>query len=635
MASEDVKADTDWPEGPITKNTVWTLKGSPYIVDGMVTVEEDVKLTIKPGVEVYFNSEDDANYAEYGIAVQGELNAKDVLFTKHPDNTQDTAWAGISFEGTSDIDFESNEVSSAQIGIYIVDSYDITISNSKVTGCLDAGILVDYGSTQSYEIDILGSTIKANLNAGVVFHSVYDSQISDCDVSENIVTNVLLDSIGKGIITHDILLSDNLIQSYESTWYFTSNGIEIYGASDIVIEECTILENNQFGIYVSDSELTVSETEIAYSTHHYGIFAWSTQLTLLGNNFHDNGHSLWAAGGCAVFSSGNSFKDDYKSVVVYHSRLYMEYDNIIKVMHGVSAYYDTSVTIYDCVLKGSVDSGVGIMLSEAVKLRVTESKISDFFYGVMVGNTPETYIKDNVFVHNRNVAISVGTNFMDITVNIESNLINQGGGGIFIGGGLFNVHCTGEIIKDNIINNVEYGIWVNYCTIPIENNQVNHASLYGIQIKTASPSVRNNVVRNSFIGIYVEWWSYPEIFQNNINNCQWGIYVGFMSEAYIAGNRISVGNVGIVCDAGCYISARLNYIRGMRYQGIVVYLGSADISNNVIRNCMEGIYFYRSFGSVTGNVITHCDVGLVVHSSKVSIKSNTFRKNKTDIRFIT
>ncbi|UCG69613.1 MAG: right-handed parallel beta-helix repeat-containing protein, partial [Thermoplasmata archaeon] len=318
LESEEVKADTDWPEGPIGENTVWTQKDSPYNVDGIVTVEKKAKLTVEPGVEVRFNSQNDVNYAEYGIIVKGEMDANSATFTRHPDNSYDVAWAGITFEeskktsdmssctieyadsgvhtmggsrldfvdstilmgnygifveDSSGLDLLGNEVSQAQIGIYIVDSHDIIVEDSSVTECLDTGILVDLGVGQSYDIRILNSDVKANQVTGVEFRAVYDSEISNCDISENIVTNVLLNSKGKFTYTHDVLLSNNLIKSYESTWYFTSNGIEIYGGSDIEVVGCTILENNMFGMYVSDTEVTVSETEIAYSTHHYGLFS--------------------------------------------------------------------------------------------------------------------------------------------------------------------------------------------------------------------------------------------------------------------------------------------------------------------------------------------------------------------------
>jgi parallel beta-helix repeat protein len=679
LDSENARADTEWPAGPITGNTVWTEEDSPYNVDGMVTVENNAKLKVEPGVEVRFNSENDPNYANYGIVVYGVMNAEDATFTRHPDNTYNVAWAGITFEEskkTSDVDsctieyadagvhtkegsrldftdsticwgnvgifieesselkLKGHEIYEAQIGIYIVDSQDITVEDATVIGCSDIGILVDYGESQSHDISILNSDVKANSVTGIEFRSVYDSEISNCDVSENIDRNILLISTDEETYTHHVLLSNNLIESYTSTWYFTSNGIEIYGGSDIEVFQCTILDNNMFGMYVSDTEVTVSETEIAYSTHHYGLFAWNTQLTLLNNNFHENSYSVWAAGGCAVFSSQNSYSLDFMSVVVHHSRLYMEYDIVKQSQQGVWAYDRSTVTLYGCRLKGSEISAIAIRLMNSDRLRMTECTVSHFYYGVQVGNTPETFIKDNVFLHNRNVGISIGTNFMDIRVRIESNLFNHGGGGILVSGGLYTVHCTGEIIKDNIFNNVEYGIWLHYCNVPVENNKINHASTYGIWIKVASPTVRYNSIRNSNIGIYVEWWSAPLLQNNKINNCLWGIYVAYQSQATIVGNQILTGDIGIACDIGCYVTVRWNYIQGFSEYGIIIYYAGADITGNVIRKCTNGIYFYMSYGSVTGNYIVQNEFGVTLHSSKVTVKSNTFRRNGTDIRVL-
>ncbi|WP_375446648.1 hypothetical protein, partial [uncultured Fibrella sp.] len=39
----------------ITTNTTWTKAGSPYQINGGITVSSNVTLTIAPGVEVQFN----------------------------------------------------------------------------------------------------------------------------------------------------------------------------------------------------------------------------------------------------------------------------------------------------------------------------------------------------------------------------------------------------------------------------------------------------------------------------------------------------------------------------------------------------------------------------------------------------
>ena len=51
-------ADTTIPGGLIDEDTVWTLSGSPYFIDGDVFLAEGVLLEIEPGVEVRFRGGD-------------------------------------------------------------------------------------------------------------------------------------------------------------------------------------------------------------------------------------------------------------------------------------------------------------------------------------------------------------------------------------------------------------------------------------------------------------------------------------------------------------------------------------------------------------------------------------------------
>jgi hypothetical protein len=80
--------------GPIITHTTWTLAGSPYIIDGDVTVNEGITLTIEPGVLITT-----ANYSH--LSVLGNLHAvgtisKPITFTA---NLSNGPWKGITFEG--------------------------------------------------------------------------------------------------------------------------------------------------------------------------------------------------------------------------------------------------------------------------------------------------------------------------------------------------------------------------------------------------------------------------------------------------------------------------------------------------------------------------------------------------------
>jgi len=46
-------ADTHIPAGNV--NGVWTIDGSPYIIDGEISIQQGDELTIEPGIQVIFS----------------------------------------------------------------------------------------------------------------------------------------------------------------------------------------------------------------------------------------------------------------------------------------------------------------------------------------------------------------------------------------------------------------------------------------------------------------------------------------------------------------------------------------------------------------------------------------------------
>ena len=93
--------------GTISSNTVWNASGNPYIVTGNIYINENVTLTINPGVIVKFNKDFD----RYDIWVDGTLRAVGtddsvITFTSNASNPGSEDWGGIKFETTAeDYDF--------------------------------------------------------------------------------------------------------------------------------------------------------------------------------------------------------------------------------------------------------------------------------------------------------------------------------------------------------------------------------------------------------------------------------------------------------------------------------------------------------------------------------------------------
>lgn len=95
LCSVAVNVKAAFVSGSITTNTTWTLANSPYIVNGNLTVDSGVVLTIQPGVEVRVDS-------TYFFQVDGTLvaagtSADTIKFTSNSANPALHPWEGIRF----------------------------------------------------------------------------------------------------------------------------------------------------------------------------------------------------------------------------------------------------------------------------------------------------------------------------------------------------------------------------------------------------------------------------------------------------------------------------------------------------------------------------------------------------------
>jgi hypothetical protein len=90
----DLKVQTDIPEG--TVSGIWTRGGSPYYINGSVTIPNDSTLTIEPGVEIVF-------MGHYKLNVEGRLLAIGTKDDSIRFRAADTlaGWHGIRFQGTA------------------------------------------------------------------------------------------------------------------------------------------------------------------------------------------------------------------------------------------------------------------------------------------------------------------------------------------------------------------------------------------------------------------------------------------------------------------------------------------------------------------------------------------------------
>lgn len=162
LCSNFFGANATFVSGVISTNTTWTKANSPYIVNGNLTVDSAVTLTIEPGVEVRIDS-------SYSFYVNGRIIAvgtftDTISFTANSMNPIAHPWEGITFTLKS-------------------------VDTSKLQYCLFTHAIVSIYTTGA-KLKISNSTFKHN-NIGIHINSVPSFNYSDyiyinkCLITEN------------------------------------------------------------------------------------------------------------------------------------------------------------------------------------------------------------------------------------------------------------------------------------------------------------------------------------------------------------------------------------------------------------------------------------------------------------------
>lgn len=231
-------------------NTTWTSSGSPYILNGNVTVSSGVTLTVQPGVVVKLNG------ASRTITVNGTLSAVGsssarITFTSYQDDTVggdsngDGAattgavgqWYRIRLLGSSD----QNEL----------DFVDVRYGGGTITDNSAAVIDLTNGCA---EVSIFDSTIKTNKSPG------FRAFPSGSCTPGAVVKRATIEGNGAGAVVVDgfVDVDESLIKNNTRQGFYFGSSLGFTGpASSITDSEIT---GNNYGVYI----LMDSDVDVAY-----------------------------------------------------------------------------------------------------------------------------------------------------------------------------------------------------------------------------------------------------------------------------------------------------------------------------------------------------------------------------------
>ncbi len=275
-----VRAATTITGGNIINQT-WTAAGSPYVIQGDVTVPAGAYLTVQAGTTVQFASTDSQasgrNTSKVELTIKGTLtvsgtSSTPVTFAAQSGSSAST-WYGIVVESTAT---------------------GASISNAEIKHAIYGVLNESTGSVLS----VVDSTVSSNQYG--VYVSAGSPTLTGVTSTQNSYGFYVL---GPGSLT----LKSSLI--YSNTSYGMYLNAPSSQSSTVSVDGSTIDANGSYGIYTyksSSGTLTLNVTNTIVTNHSsYGIYRYTSYPPTVNITYSDiwnNGNNTNATLGTGAFS---------------------------------------------------------------------------------------------------------------------------------------------------------------------------------------------------------------------------------------------------------------------------------------------------------------------------------------------
>jgi hypothetical protein len=365
-------AQTIVPGGNVSGT--WTAAGSPYLVQGNITIQADSTLNIEPGVVVDFQNSSFLQVNGLLEAVGTETDS--ILFTG-------TSWLGITFESAPD---------SSHLTYCIVrDVGMLFLSHGGIT-CVNSNPVISHSR-------ISNNQGQGEWGAGgIMLYNNSNANISRCNISDNAIYHNF-GGTGGGIKirdSHPTITGCTISDNYGDG---RGGGIDMLGSSSLDISNCTItgnvldpytlaFDNAGGGIASQGSDLTVTQCTISHNVGGNGggggiwIFGGDAMITYCTINNNNT------AAAPPPNTAGGGIYADCDTLAVDHCTFV---DNLVGdptnfVGFSIHAEGSTSLILTNSIVKGRgfPDRLVGLFGASA------SITYSDFYLyrDAFVGNLP-------------------------------------------------------------------------------------------------------------------------------------------------------------------------------------------------------------------------------------------------------
>jgi parallel beta-helix repeat protein len=231
----------------ITTNTTWTVAGSPYIVQGVIGVEDPSTLTIEPGVVVKMDSVAHLRPNNGGVLHAVGTEGNEILFTSAQDTPAPNDWWGVVMNRSSASVVSHCIFEYGRYNLY-ADHSDPTISNCTSRYASTAAFMCEDSSPNITDCEALDS------NQGVRLSGTASPVITGCTLADN-VTGVYVNGPDQFPVIHNCNIYDN-----------TSENLYVRGYTELPLVTIDA-EDNWWGV---DTDVEIEQTiNIASSSVGY------------------------------------------------------------------------------------------------------------------------------------------------------------------------------------------------------------------------------------------------------------------------------------------------------------------------------------------------------------------------------
>jgi parallel beta-helix repeat protein len=436
------------------------------------------------------------------------------------------------------------------------------------------------------------------------------------DTSINVQSGATMNVTSSSTITRDYFgyydfnYNDGSYGNLSDSTVEYSNELKIRTINNITIDNCTIGNNQNYGIHLTADSgyVNITDCTIENTLLQHGIFIDSSKNNILRDNSLNNNN-----GDYSLYVTGDYDQDIDTSNTVNGGLVYYNYSDSGTIAGDNNIGHITIANCSDLWFTGcTIHNGDGVRIVGSSSSGISGSTIeNNAEHGVYFTDSDDNLINDSHILDNIGHGIqSDGTSKRNSIIN--NSIINNSVGIYLTGNG--NNNFTDNNVSENSGDGIRTGSDIGQSdSNTIRNNTILANGGNGVMfISNDNDLSENTISENHYFALYFVDWNYNNsIWRNNTANGEEVNYYHNEQDIIIESKYLpayNVSNVGKITLIGCTnITIKNSELsNNIKYDGHGIFLWDSNnnsLTNNTISNNCNGILLHES----SSNNITDLD----------------------------